>query len=108
MDVALDVMTPQPQANGLSEVLARWYATHAPVRRLQAVEEHPALLVVLTLEPTSDGDDTLPVWFAKSSEWATDLRAITQRDVRLRLSAVDDSPSRLLANCVVELDWRTT
>ena len=107
MNLALDV-TSQTEPAVLSDVLARWYATHASVRRLQAIEEHAELVVVLTLEPTSDGDDTLPVWFARSSEWRADLRAITQRDVRLQLSAVDDSPVRSSTECVVELDWRTT
>lgn len=95
----------------LPNTLARWYAAQSSIRRLRAVEDEDALLVFIALEPTSDGDDTLPVWLARSHDWANDLRSLTRRDVRLELLA-----SNLFevphvgtdAAIVAELDWRET
>jgi len=52
-----------------------------------------------------DGDDTLPVWFARGFEWSEELRLLTNREVRLQLaSSFDDLAIRANANRVVELD----
>jgi hypothetical protein len=39
--------------------LSQWYASHAIVRRLWAMESGEAIRIVVTLEPTLDGDDAL-------------------------------------------------
>lgn len=65
--------------------LAKWYAEHSPIRRLWAIEDPVALKVLVALEPTFDGDDTLPVWLANNRAWANDLRLLVQREVQLRL-----------------------
>lgn len=93
----------------LPTALAKWYAAHASIRRLWAIEDSVALIVFVTLEPTSDGDDTLPVWMAKHRDWASDLRVFTDRDVHLKLfaSGILAAPS-VTADAVViaELSWR--
>ena len=44
-----------------------------------------------SLEPTSDGDDALPVWFARGHEWANELSDLTRREVQLRLLSSTDA-----------------
>lgn len=90
--------------------LASWYAAHASIRRLWAVEDEDALLsVFVTLEPTSDGDDPLPVWLAKSDDWASDLSALTHREVQLNLIVSGTSERSYVdtdAAMIAELSWR--
>jgi len=69
----------------LTAVLNKWYATHPAVRRLWAMEAANGIRVFVTLEPTPDGDDTLPVWFANGHAWASDLQSHTEREVQLEL-----------------------
>jgi hypothetical protein len=77
---------------------------------LWAVEEQDTRLnVFVTLEPTSDGDDMLPIWLARQHDWATELHALTQREVRLQLvdsGVLDRSHVSTDSAMVAELDWR--
>src|SRR5687767_2412709 len=93
----------------LPATLARWYAAHSSIRRLWAVEDREALIVFVTLEPTSDGADAFPVWLANSNDWADDLRVRTHREVQLQLivsdmfEATDVNSGRAV---IAELSWR--
>ena len=93
----------------VTTALSRWYANHASIRRLWAVDDAPALTVFVALEPSLDGDDALPAWLANRHGWAQDLRRVTQRDVRLKLivSGVLGEPD-IDADTVMiaELNWR--
>jgi hypothetical protein len=92
----------------ISTRLAKWYDAQSSIRRLWAVQEE-ALIVYLSLEPTADGGDTLPVWLAMSGGWRNDLESIMSREVQLRLVASGElAPSHNNDNAVViaEVDWR--
>jgi hypothetical protein len=90
--------------------LAEWYASHSTIRRLWALEEIEMIRVVVTLEPTPDGDDTQPAWLAYSRLWAQELRLGLQRTVRLQL--ITEPPSHIESSCewhsalITELSWR--
>lgn len=90
--------------------LGKWYASHSIVRRLWAIEAPEAIRIVLTLEPTLDGDDTQPAWFANSWTWAQELRLRLQRQVHLEL--LNEPSARLAASCnsssalITEISWR--
>jgi len=47
-----------------SIALTDWYASRSAVRRLWAIEDSQIIRVIVTLEPTHDGNDTHPVWIA--------------------------------------------
>ncbi|MBB6093986.1 hypothetical protein HNQ60_002867 [Povalibacter uvarum] len=96
-------------AADLPSVLASWYAEQSSVRRLRATEESSSIVVHISLEPTSDGDDALPVWFANNGRWASDLTALTRRNVQLKLVVADpfdelDADSS--GDVIAELSWR--
>jgi hypothetical protein len=110
LDFTLDVPLKSVQeVNGAGAVLAAWYASHPVVRRLWAIDGSEALRVVLTLEPTVDGDDTQPTWLANSWSWARELRVQFPRDVHLELIAdpsnFDPSPDGKTA-LITEIYWR--
>lgn len=93
----------------VASALARWYADTAAIRRLWAIEDAAALVVLITLEPTSDGDDSLPVWFAKQRDWTNELSALTRRVVQLQpivSGVVGDSYAAADAVAIAELSWR--
>jgi hypothetical protein len=93
----------------ISDCLAKWYDAHASVRRLWAVEEGSLLAVYLSLEPTSDGDDALPVWLAMKSEWSSDLTSIIPRESELRFVTSDVLSSSYVtgdAVMIAEVNWR--
>ncbi len=93
----------------ISSCLAKWYDAHASVRRLWAVHEGSLLAVYVSLEPTSDGDDALPVWLAMKHEWTRDLTSIIPRGVQLRFVTADVlSPSYVSGNAVIiaDVNWR--
>jgi hypothetical protein len=107
--VAEAVSAAKPEVAQIATALARWYADHSPIRRLWAVEDSVALKVLVALEPTSDGDDTLPVWLANNRDWANDLRLRLQREVQLQLivsSAFGDSYVNAHAVTIAEVSWR--
>jgi hypothetical protein len=93
----------------LPTALAKWYAVHSSIRRLWAIEDRDALIVFVSLEPTSDGDDALPVWLARNEDWASDLASLTRREVQVRLIAsgvFDRSYVGTDAITIAELSWR--
>lgn len=101
--------TAEPEVAEIATALARWYADHAPIRRLWAIEDPLALKILLALEPTSDGDDTLPVWLANNRDWANDLRLRLQREVQLQLvvsSAFGEFYVNADAVTIAEVSWR--
>lgn len=105
-DVGVNVLQAITEA---AAVLAEWYASHSVVRRLWAIEADEALRVILTLEPTADGDDTQPTWLANSWSWTRELRLRTRRMVHLELigdpSQFESSPDRSGA-LITEVFWR--
>jgi hypothetical protein len=93
----------------IAAALTRWYADHASIRRLWAIDAAPALTILVALEPTSDGDDTLPVWLANYRSWASDLRLLVQRDVQLQLVVPGTFGEALVdpdAVTIAEVSWR--
>jgi hypothetical protein len=95
--------------SSLAAILAKWYDAHPAVRRLWALEHSGAIHVVITLEPTSDGDDAMPAWLAHSRGWASDLRLLTNREVQLRpinSAAPEDVLVSGDGTIVAEFSWR--
>lgn len=92
----------------ISNALARWYADHSSIRRLWAVDDADALVVFVALEPSSDGDDALPVWLANQVGWTDDLRQATEREVQLKLVSGVFTRSDMQTGVVTiaELSWR--
>src|SRR5687768_14188669 len=93
----------------VTTALARWYADHASIRRLWAVEGSSELVVFVALEPSSDGDDSLPVWLANQHGWAQGLRQVTNREVALELIVSGELGQPDIAAdaaIVAELSWR--
>jgi hypothetical protein len=90
-------------------VLGKWYDQHPAIRRLWALEHGGEIHIVVTLEPTSDGDDAMPAWLAHSRNWAGDLRSLTNREVQLRplySAAPEDVPVGGDDTIVAEFSWR--
>jgi hypothetical protein len=110
MSVAIDQsITGEPDTTEISTELARWYGAHASIRRLWVVEDAHDLTVCISLEPTSDGGDTLPLWLAMSQEWRRDLQSICRREIQLQFVEPDVLPSSHLTGesvIVAEVDWR--
>ena len=109
MNLKIDRIPESLAAAELSDTLSRWYAAHAAIRHLWALDGPDQLTVLVTLQPTADGDDTLPLWLAKSDEWTHDLRTRTRRAVQLRLliaDVLDDSIVELNSAVIAELSWR--
>jgi hypothetical protein len=101
--------TDEQEVADVTTALAQWYAAHASIRRLWAIEDPAALIVLVSLEPTSDGDDPLPVWLAKNRDWTSDLRRVTQREVQLKLIVAGgfDEPHLIAdAALIAEVNWR--
>jgi hypothetical protein len=92
-----------------STALAAWYAAHPSVRRLWAIRDALGLRVLVTLEPTLDGDDTHPAWIANRHAWADELQLCTDHSVRLeRLdeSVFEGAPFDAASSIVATLSWR--
>jgi hypothetical protein len=96
-------------SSAAAAVLAEWYASHPVVRRFWAIEAVDAIRIVVTLEPTVDGDDTLPPWFAHSCSWAEELELRTRRKVSLEMTnepwRFESTFARDIA-LITELSWR--
>lgn len=93
----------------IAAALTKWYADHPSIRRLWAIDAPLALTILVALEPTSDGDDTLPVWLANYREWASDLRLLVRRDVQLQLVVPGTFGEALVdpgAITIAEVNWR--
>ncbi|RPH55000.1 MAG: hypothetical protein EHM84_00420 [Lysobacterales bacterium] len=90
-------------------VLAKWYAVHPAVRRLWAISDSQRMRVIVTLEPTHDGDDIYPAWLANGHEWTHELQLLMGWPVQME---VTDEPSlvEFAAGAdgvlVAELFWR--
>ena len=96
-------------ATELTAALTKWYADHSTIRCLWAIEDAPDLVVYVALEPSSDGDDALPVWLANQQNWANDLRRATNREVQLQLvvsGTLEDLDIRADATTIAQLSWR--
>ena len=100
-------MSLEPEFACVPDCLTKWYAANDAIRHLWAVEERDSIIVVfVTLEPTSDGDDALPVWFAKGNAWANELSDLTRREVQLRLLSSTDVERPSVDTTIAELNWR--
>ena len=111
MNTGVDALLDRGQsAAAAAAVLGNWYASHSIVRRLWAIEAREAIRIVLTLEPTLDGDDTQPAWLANSWTWAQELRLRLQRQVHLQL--INEPSARVETSCdsasalITEISWR--
>jgi hypothetical protein len=89
-------------------MLEKWYATHASIRRLWAIEDAVDITVFVSLEPTQDGNDALPVWLANQHLWTKDLEMLIEREVQLKLVVSDFEELDVGADAVMlaELGWR--
>ena len=93
----------------VATALRKWYDANPDVRRLRATQHASAIHVFIELEPTPDGDDTLPVWLANSDRWTSDLRSLTNCDMRLEMfvsAAFDESDVDSDTATIAELSWR--
>ena len=98
MNTDLDALLDRGQAvPPAAAELVTWYASHSIVRHLWAIEATEAIRIVVTLEPTLDGDDTQPAWLANSWTWAQELRLRLQRNVHLEL--INEPSARVEASC---------
>ena len=93
----------------IATALAKWYADHSSIRRLWATADAIALRILVVIEPTSDGDDTLPIWLANRHWWTNDLQLRLKREVQLQL-VVSGSAGELDADgdavTIVDVSWR--
>jgi len=90
-------------------VLSNWYAAHSAVRRLWAVRDSQRMRVIVTLEPTHDGNDIYPAWLANGHEWAHELQL--RMDVPVQLEVMDEPffaepPAGVDGVLVAALFWR--
>ena len=111
MNLRLDAPLDVVQAiTAPAAVLAKWYASHSVVRRLWAIEEIEVIRIVVTLEPTHDGDDVQPAWLANSWTWAQELQLRMHRIVRLEMidepSHIESSFDRDDSALITETSWR--
>ena len=92
-----------------AEALAEWYDAQPAVRRLWAIKNAQSLSVILTLEPTMDGSDTYPAWFACSRGWTREIQSITSSVVKLELldePAGEDFEVDAEGEIVAAISWR--
>jgi hypothetical protein len=88
MNLVLDPSLNQVRtATAALVVLTKWYARHPTVRRLWAFSEPQRMRVIVTLEPTHDGDDIYPAWLANGHDWAHELQL--RMDVPVQLEVTD-------------------
>ena len=110
MSAAIDhSQTMAEQPTDAPAVLAKWYAKHSAIRRLRALEGEAEVTVIVSLEPTFDGDDAMPAWLANNRRWVLDLSALMRREVRLELSlstAFTEPDIDADTAIIAELSWR--
>jgi hypothetical protein len=90
-------------------VLAKWYAAHPAVRRLWAIKESQRMRIIVTLEPTHDGDDIYPAWVANGREWTHELQLRMDGPVQLEVMHepfLPDFAAGVDGVLVAELFWR--
>lgn len=103
--------TAAENVSDIATALAKWYGARASIRRMWAIDRSAALEVLVALEPTPDGGETLPIWLANKRHWTYELQQLAQRDVQLKLVALDDfgefypDPEAAL---IAELHWRVS
>ena len=93
----------------IASVLASWYATHSSIRRLWAIKDSAGMTLIVTLEPTGDGGDTLPIWLANKRSWMDELCKLTGRELTLQLFTSDtlfEPHHHRDAITIAELCWR--
>lgn len=109
MQITNPPCTVDSKSAALGPDLDRWYCHQPSIRRLLAIDESPALMVFVTLEPTADGGDSFPIWLAMQSAWTSDLRTLTDCAVQLMLvapDAIDDTCEAASDHIVAHLCWR--
>jgi hypothetical protein len=88
-------------------VLAEWYAAHSAIRRLWAIKESQGMRVIVTLEPTHDGNDIYPAWLANGNEWAHELEMRIGGPMQLEVTDEPLLPAGVGGGVLVaELFWR--
>jgi len=106
----VDISPAGEQHAALRASLSTWYDGHPAVRRMLAIHALDACRVFVTLEPTFDGDDTLPIWLANRNDWESDLQSLVDRDLQLRMigaTAIEDlHVGDADAVMIADLSWR--
>lgn len=85
LNLHLDPTAMNALADNTQE-LAQWYADHPAVRRLWAIAPEaadPGMRIVVMLDPSGDGDETSPMWFAHGHRWSADLQRRLRTSVDL-------------------------
>jgi hypothetical protein len=110
MKLSLDPPVTAPRnISAESLALAQWYAANPTVQRLWGISDAQTLRVVVSLEPTPDGDDVYPAWVANCQTWARELHLLTRRAVQLDLvgeSPLDSIEFHAESIVVANLFWR--
>jgi hypothetical protein len=110
MKLSLDpTLTVPCHVTAQAEALAEWYDAHPAVRRLWAIKDQQGLSVILTLEPTMDGNDTYPAWLACSRAWMHEIQSVSGSAVQLELldePQVDEFEVDLEGEIVAAINWR--
>ena len=110
MKISLDPTDVIPRhVTAEAEALADWYDAHPTIRRLWAFRDLQLLSVILTVEPTMDGDDTYPAWFACSRGWTHEIQAIAGGSVKLELldePSVNEFEIDVEGEIVAAISWR--
>lgn len=110
MKLSLDPVASAPRhITAMSVALAAWYDAHPSIRRLWAVKDAYSLSVIVTLEPTMDGNDTYPAWFACRHGWMREIQSITDAVVNLELldePAVEEFDIDLEGEIIAAISWR--
>jgi hypothetical protein len=102
------VMIPR-HVTAESEALADWYDAHPTIRRMWAIRDTQVLNVILTIEPTMDGSDTYPAWFACSRRWTQEIQSIASGTVELELldePRINEFEIDLEGEIVAAFSWR--
>jgi hypothetical protein len=91
-----------------SVTLSQWYAAHPAVRRLWAIQDSRRVRVIVTLEPTHDGDEVYPAWLANGGQWSHELQSRMDEPVELEVLDARLAPELPAGDGVVvaELLWR--
>jgi hypothetical protein len=109
MNLEVEASLDDSASRAAVEVLTEWYASHPVVRRLWAIEAVDAIRIVVTLEPTVDGDDTQPAWLAHSWSGAQELGLRTRRKVSLEMTNEPWRFESLLdrdSDLITAISWR--
>jgi hypothetical protein len=105
------LLDPSPNGDRAAAfvVLAKWYAAHSAIRRLWAISDSHRMRVIVTLEPTHDGNDIYPAWLANGHEWTHELQLLVDAPVQLEVMdepSLEDFAAGVDDVLVAELFWR--